>query len=94
MATTLGSGREEVEMAHTLVRGYDDLSLIVLGEIEPFVPGRLWGRPEFCCPDEGGYVVISGILTEDRKPWDGELTPAEESAVEEALESFVDRAWR
>ena len=48
----------------TILCEEDEVGNICEGEftfaIEPFVPGRYWGRPENCYPDEGGVAEALG----------------------------------
>lgn len=38
-----------------------ELALLVEGNATPFKPGRTWGPPEDCYPDEGGEVEIENV---------------------------------
>jgi len=38
-----------------------ELKLVVEGNATPFVPGRAWGPPEDCYPDEGGEIEIENV---------------------------------
>ena len=33
-----------------------ETTYVVTCSVEPFVPGKTWGDPDDCYPDEGGYV--------------------------------------
>ena len=35
--------------------------LSVSGWIEPVVPGKTWGNPETCYPDEGGFAELEAV---------------------------------
>lgn len=38
-----------------------EMELLVEGNATPFKPGRAWGPPEDCYPDEGGEVEIENV---------------------------------
>ncbi len=71
-----------------------ELTLRADFDIDPFVPGKYFGLPENCYPDEGGTAQIIGTImvqNDDGKfeSWDGTLTDSEVSEAEE--EGY--RAW-
>jgi len=72
------------EIEYCVERDEEELELTVRGTVSKFIPGRFFGPPENCYPDEGGEAEIEAILL-NGKPWTGELTPKEKQAVEELL---------
>lgn len=65
---------------------WEELELEVHGTAY-FQPGKLYGPPENCYPDEGQSEIES--ITLDGKPWDGELTDKETERAEEKLDESV-----
>lgn len=41
--------------------GNEDIQLNIGLSIEPFLKGRIYGPPENCYPDEGGYATVEYI---------------------------------
>jgi len=65
-------------------RGEEEIELSVEGRFSPGSPGRLWGPPEKCYPDEPAEAEVEHVFL-NGQPWTGELTKAEEEAAVEAL---------
>jgi hypothetical protein len=56
-------------------------------DIEPFIPGRLSGPPEYCYPNEGGFATVSGDILEvnedgSTQVWNDYLTVSEIHDIE------------
>jgi hypothetical protein len=82
------------EYRHTFYveRGEEELELVAVLNVEPYIPAKISGPPENSYPEEGGDCEIEAIL-KDNKLWDGTLTKSEKDNVieygyQEAIESF------
>jgi hypothetical protein len=64
----------------------EELVLTITGR-SYFYPGKFYGPPEECYPDEGDTEIIS--ITWNGKPFPWDLTPEEEEAVLEQISSEV-----
>jgi hypothetical protein len=64
----------------------EELVLTITGR-SYFAPGKFYGPPEECYPDEGDTEIISIIWNGKPFPWD--LTPEEEAAVLEQISNEV-----
>lgn len=53
-----------------------------------YTPGRLYGPPENCYPDEG-EVEITSVIGPDGKDWTDQLTHAERDTIEEMITEHV-----
>lgn len=75
-------------MKHTIKfyveRDDDELGLVIIATISPYIPAVIHLPPERCSPAEGGEVEIQSI-TLNGNTWDGELTEAEQAKAEEEL---------
>lgn len=62
----------EVDWSIELPDG-EEVEVVLRGNYEPFVRGKMYGRPEDCYPDEGGYVeeveVVEGKVETDFFEW-------------------------
>jgi len=65
-----------------VIRDGVEADLTIQANVSPHVPGRYFGPPEKCYPDEGGEVEIETILCQG-EPWMGELTDYERSMVDD-----------
>jgi hypothetical protein len=66
---------------------YTTLTLKVEGR-SYFQPGKLYGPPENCYPDEG-EVEITAVIGPDGKDWEGQLTHSEHDYIEEMIDEKV-----
>ena len=69
------------------MRDADDVPIEVTGAYSPGSPGRTWGDPYDCYPEDPPEVEILEVLTPDGQPWTGELTPAEHQEICAELEA-------
>lgn len=69
-------------------RGDEEVILSIIGRVSLGMPGKTYGEPDDCYPDEGDEVWIDTILL-DNKPWSGELTDEETYEAEEMLLNAV-----
>jgi hypothetical protein len=71
--------------------GEEEIILEINGWAEPYVPANFRGHPDNWTPEEGGDTDIEEILY-NGEPWEGTLTPSEESCacaqLAEALEGL------
>jgi hypothetical protein len=66
---------------------YHTLTLKVEGSAY-FAPGKTYGPPENCYPDEGD-VEITSCLGPDGKDWEDQLTHSERDAIIEMIDGNV-----
>ena len=50
-----------VEFPLELEHGNELVEYLVVAEVSPFIPGKLYGLPENCYPDEGNEVVLKEV---------------------------------
>jgi hypothetical protein len=67
-------------------RDDNSVTLTVEGTYEPITPGKTWGPPETCYPDEGDGASITRVLLEGKEDYlrDEAETQAAYEAIEEA----------
>lgn len=70
------------EIEYCVIRDDAEVELTIQANVSPLVPGKLFGPPEKCYPDEGGEVEIESIMHQG-KPWTGELTDKERAAIDD-----------
>lgn len=83
--------RLNVAIKFNIVRSQCELKLTVEGE-GYFLPARLSGPPEDCCPAEG-EACITRVLLEDGSVWTGQLSEEEEERASDMLMDEVIEAW-
>jgi len=67
-------------------RDDEEIELNLEGYYTPGTPGKLYGPPEDCYPDEPEDAELEAVLL-DGEPWEGQLTDEERKAAIEALVS-------
>lgn len=66
---------------------YSTFTLVVEGHAS-FTPGRLYGPPENCYPDEGEIEILS-VIGPDGKDWEDHLTNEERESILNTIEENV-----
>ena len=57
----------EHEKEFEIERNNNDIEITVTFEIEPLIPGKYYGPPENCYPDEGGCASVVKVINNDTK---------------------------
>ena len=85
----------DIEVSFSVERGEEEVCLLVRGTASPVVPGRTFGPPERCYPDEGGDVEIVEIVLDapGNAAWTGTLTREEEKRASEKLFEEAEEVW-